>query len=81
MLKLENIMYKETNLPSVQIVTQIMPFRLWVLCTDLHVYMGQLDSLLISVSWAFDCVEQSSLFRKITCIHEHDGGLAKISAR
>lgn len=28
MLKFENIMYKETNLPSVQIVTQIMPFRL-----------------------------------------------------
>lgn len=28
MLKFENIMYKETNLPSVQIVTQIMPSRL-----------------------------------------------------
>lgn len=28
MLKFENIMYKETNLPSVQIVTQIVPFRL-----------------------------------------------------
>lgn len=81
MLKFENIMYKETNLPSVQVVTQIMPFRLWVLCADLHVYIGQLDSLLITVSWEFDCMEQSSLFRKITCIHEHDGGLAKISAR
>ena len=28
MLKFENIMYKETNLPSVQILSQIMPFRL-----------------------------------------------------